>query len=130
MTLRRPRRSISIVAGARAKRTAYPAAETDISWPARQSALFTPAHFINRDPQQQSNHFRGRNLPRICALASSSVRCQISSAIGLRLSSKMCPTRPTARAITPRPRQTCHGKPSSQQIAPMAPVALIGKSRS
>ena len=34
--------------------------------------------------------------------------------------------RPTARAITPRPRQIFQSKPISQQSAPMAPVALTG----
>ena len=65
---------------------------------------------------------------RTCSLASSSVRSQISWAMGLRDSSRMWPTRPTARAITPRPRQIRQSKPISQQIAPMAPVALIGRS--
>ena len=64
----------------------------------------------------------------MCSLASSSVRCQTSSAKGLRLSSRICPTNPTARAITPMPRQACNGNPSSQQIAPIAPVAVTGNT--
>ena len=63
---------------------------------------------------------------RTTVAASSSTRCQISTAIGLLLSSRMWPTSPMARANTPTPRTIFHGRPSSQQIAPMAPVALTG----
>ena len=58
--------------------------------------------------------------------ASRSTRCQISMPIGSSISSRMWPTRPMARAITPKPRMMRHGKPNSAAIAPMAPVALIG----
>src|SRR5205807_1417569 len=56
--------------------------------------------------------------------ASSSIRSQISSAIGERDSSSRCPTSPTARAITPSPRHTFQSKPSSHASAPIAPVAF------
>src|SRR5207302_5614716 len=56
--------------------------------------------------------------------ASSSMRSQISSAIGERDSSSRCPTSPTARAITPSPRHTFQSKPSSHASAPIAPVAF------
>jgi len=70
--------------------------------------------------------FRRRNLPRIWALASASVRCQISSAIGLAtLLEDMADQTHGARHHT-KATDTCHSSPS-QQIAPMA---LIGKSRS
>src|SRR5215470_3855064 len=70
-----------------------------------------------------------RSLPRTPADASSSTRCQTSRAIGRLLSSRMWPTSPTARAITPRPRPTSQGSRISQRIAPIAPVALIGRDR-
>jgi len=66
------------------------------------------------------------NWPRICSLASASVRCQISSAIGLAtLLEDMADQTHGARHHT-KATDTCHSSPS-QQIAPMA---LIGKSRS
>src|SRR2546426_5729864 len=61
------------------------------------------------------------------AEASSSMRSQISSAIGCCDSSSRWPTSPTARAITPSPRHTFQSKPSSHASAPMAPVALTGR---
>jgi hypothetical protein len=67
---------------------------------------------------------------RKCVEASSSTRCQISTAIGRSASSMMCPTSPIARAITPKPLTMRHGKPNSQQIAPIAPVALMGSDGS
>src|SRR5207247_9200152 len=62
-----------------------------------------------------------------CADASSSMRSQISSAIGCCDSSSKWPTSPTARAITPSPRHTFQSNPSSQASAPIAPVALTGR---
>src|SRR6185436_3292575 len=61
---------------------------------------------------------------RRCLVASSSTRSQISVAIGWRVSSRMWPTRPMARAITPRPLTIFQSRPSSQASAPMAPVAF------
>src|ERR1043166_8152473 len=60
------------------------------------------------------------------ALPSSSVRIFISYAIGSCISSRMWPTRPMARAMTPMPRTIFQGNPSSLEMAPMAPVALHG----
>ena len=65
---------------------------------------------------------------RWCAVASASVRCQISAAIGERLSSRIWLTSPTARAMTPRPRTTRASMPSSQAMAPIADVAFIGST--
>src|SRR5690349_4956713 len=40
-----------------------------------------------------------------------------------------CARQPIARAITPKPRTIHQGNPNSQQIAPIAPVALTGSER-